>query len=77
MARAIAEIEKEIRALSADEKRELLRALITELDTPADPAVEKAWLEAAQRRHREIVEGSVKGVPGRRVFERVRSRLRG
>jgi hypothetical protein len=76
MARAIADIEKDIRALSPDEKRELLRVLITELDTPSDPDVEKAWLEAAQRRHRELIEGSVKGIPGRLVFERLRSRLR-
>ena len=77
MARAIADIEKDIRALNPDEKRDLLRALITELDAPPDPDVEKAWLEAAQRRHRELVEGSVKGVPGRLVFERLRSRLGG
>jgi hypothetical protein len=77
MARAIADIERDIRALSADEKRELLRALITELDTPSDPNVEKAWLEASQRRYRELIAGSVKGVPGRLVFERLRSRLRG
>jgi len=77
MARAIGDIEKDIRALNPDEKRDLLRALITELDAPSDPDVEKAWLEAAQRRHRELVEGSVKGVPGRLVFERLRSRFGG
>lgn len=77
MARAIADIEKDIRALDADEKRELLRALITELDTPSDPNVEKAWLEASQRRYRELIAGSAKGVSGRLVFERLRSRLRG
>lgn len=74
-ARALVEIEKDIRALDADEKRELLRSLITELDTPADPDVEKAWLEESQRRYRELVEGKVKGIPGRLVFQRLRSRL--
>ena len=77
MARAIAEIAKDIRALSLDEKKELLRALIEELDTPRDPGVEKAWLEAAQRRYRELLDGTVEGVPGRLVFERLRSRLEG
>jgi hypothetical protein len=77
MARPIEDIERDIRALSGEEKRELLRALIAELDTPADPDVEKAWLEASQRRYRELVEGKVKGVPGALVFERLRSRLRG
>lgn len=77
MARAIDGIEKDIRALSSEEKRELLRALTAELDAPADLDEEKAWLEAAQRRYRELVEGKVKGVPGPLVFERLRSRLRG
>lgn len=77
MARAIEDIERDIRALSGEEKRELLRVLIAELDAPADPDVEKAWLEAAQRRYRELVEGKVKGIPGPQVFERLRSRLRG
>jgi hypothetical protein len=60
MARAIAEIEEEIRALSTEEKRELLRTLIAELDAPSDP-VEREWLNAAQRRYGEIAEGR----PGR------------
>jgi hypothetical protein len=38
--------------------------------------VERAWLEVAKRRHREIVEGKVKPVPGDEDFEKVRSRLK-
>lgn len=76
MARTIEKIEKEIRSLSAKEKAQLLRSLITELDAPSDDDVEQAWLEEAQRRHRELVEGKVKGVPGERVFENLQSRLR-
>ena len=77
MAKSISDIENDIRALSREERRELLRTLIGELDTPADPDVEHAWLEASQRRYRELIEGRVTGVPGRLVFERLRSRLRG
>ena len=76
MAYPIEKIEEEIRSLSPAEKVELLRLLIAELDAPADADVERAWLEEAQRRHRELVEGKVKGVPGDRVFENLRSRLR-
>ncbi|MEO7863229.1 MAG: addiction module protein [Nitrospirales bacterium] len=76
MARTIEKIEKEIRSLSATEKAQLLRSLITELDAPSDDDVEQAWLEEAQRRHRELVEGKVKGVPGECVFENLQSRLR-
>jgi hypothetical protein len=62
VARAIADIENDIRALSADEKRELLRSLLRDLDGPADADVEKAWLVESQRRYRELVDGSVEGV---------------
>lgn len=77
MARSVKEIEKDIRELSSDERRELLRALIDELDSPPDPEVEKAWLRAAQRRYVELVEGRTAGVPGPEVFQRLRSRLSG
>lgn len=77
MAKAIKEIEQDIRALSSEEKIELLRFLIAELDAPADPNVEGAWLEASRRRYRELVEGKIKGVPGPLVFSRLRARLGG
>jgi hypothetical protein len=77
MARSLKELEQEIRTLTAEEKVALLRSLIAELDEPADPNVERAWLEASQRRYRELVEGKVKGVPGPLVFDRLRARLGG
>ena len=75
MARAIADIEKDILALDEDEKRELLRILIAELDTPPDPDVEKAWLKESQRRYRELMDRKVTSIPGRLVFQQVRDRL--
>jgi uncharacterized protein YktA (UPF0223 family) len=75
MARAVADIENDIRALTPDEKLELLRSFIRELDGPADANVEKAWLVESHRRYRELVEGKVEAVPGRLVFERLRLRL--
>lgn len=75
MAHSVGKIQKEIRSLSPAEKVQLLRSLIAELDAPVDADVERAWLEEAQRRHRELLEGKVKGVPGERVFENLRARL--
>jgi putative addiction module component (TIGR02574 family) len=75
MTRALSEIYTDIQKLSDSEKKDLIRALVAELDAPADHEVEKAWLKEAQRRHQELVEGKVKGVPGPLVFERLRSRL--
>jgi hypothetical protein len=77
MARAVKDIERDIGELSSEEKVELMRALIAELDAPADANVERAWLEASQRRYRELVEGKVKGVPGPLVLDRLRKRLGG
>jgi hypothetical protein len=75
MAKAVKEIEREIRELSSEERAELMRSLIADLDAPADANVERAWLETSQRRYRELVESKVKGVPGPLVFDRLRKRL--
>lgn len=77
MTRPMQDIEGDIRALSPEDKIDLLRALIAELDAPADPNVERAWLETAQRRYRELLDGKVQGIPGPLVFERLRARLGG
>jgi len=77
VSKAIKDIEADIRLLSREDRAELLRSLVADLDLPADANVERAWLETSQRRYRELVEGKVKGVPGPLVFERLRSRLGG
>jgi len=76
MSTDVAEIETKIRSLSLEDKTELIRALIAELDGPADGDVEHARLQEAQRRYREVVEGKVQPVPGERVFENLRARLK-
>jgi putative addiction module component (TIGR02574 family) len=76
MSNDVAEIEARIRSLSTEEKAELIRGLIADLDGPAEAGVERAWLEEAQRRHREVAEGKVQAVPGERVFENLRARLK-
>ena len=76
MSTDVAEIEAKIRSLSLEDKTELIRSLISELDGPADADVERAWLVEAQRRHGEIVEGKVEPVPAQRVFQNLRARLK-
>ena len=70
MARAVAEIEREIRGLKPDEQEHLLRALVEELAGPPDPGVEQAWLEEAQRRSRELDSGVVKPIPADKCLPR-------
>jgi putative addiction module component (TIGR02574 family) len=75
MATALAEIEEKVRALSQSDKAALIRVLIGELDGPSDSDVENAWIAEAKRRHQELIEGRVKGVPGDQVFANVRALL--
>jgi putative addiction module component (TIGR02574 family) len=76
MSTAVAEIEAKIRALSLEDKADLIRSLIAELDGPPDADVESAWLKEAQRRHRQIAEGKVQPIPGDQVFKNLRARLK-
>lgn len=76
MSTDVTEIKAKIRSLSFEDKTELLRALIVELDGPTDADVERAWLMEAQRRHSEVREGEVKPVLGEDVFENIRARLK-
>ncbi len=75
MSRTVAELEEQIRSLNSEDKTGLIRALLAELDGPVETDVERAWLEEAKRRHREVVDGKVQAVPGDRVFEHLRARL--
>ena len=63
MATALKEIEAKIRSLKPEERTQLLRSLIAELDGPSDTNVERAWLEVAKKRHHEIVERKVNPAP--------------
>jgi hypothetical protein len=76
MSTVVAEIEAKILSLSLEDKTELIRALIAELDNPIDAEVDRAWLEEARKRHQELVEGKAEPVAGDRVFENLRSRLK-
>ncbi len=76
MTRAESDIEADIRALAPGEQERLLRALIEELDGPADPDVERAWLDEARRRSRELDEGAVTPTPADEVFARARANLK-
>ncbi len=75
MATVLAELEEKVRALSQGDKAALIRVLIGELDGPPEPGVEKAWIAEAKRRHQELLDGRVKGVPGEQVFEKVQALL--
>ena len=76
MSNIITEIEEKVRTLTLDDRLELIRKLIADLDGPPDSDVDRAWVAEAKRRHQEILEGKVQTIPGERVFEHLRSRLK-
>ena len=75
MAKTIEDIENEIRSLSVDDRMHLLRDLIADLDGGMDKDVEKAWLEEAERRYKEVKEGNVELIAADEVFARARAKL--
>jgi putative addiction module component (TIGR02574 family) len=77
MAKTVEDIENEIRSLSVDDRMHLLRDLIADLDGSMDEDVEKAWLEEAERRYKDLKEGEVELIPAEVVFARARARLKG
>jgi hypothetical protein len=77
MASVLDEIGARIRSLKPEEKTELLRSLVAELDGPPDPDADAAWTKTAERRHREILRNKVRTIPGNEVFRKARSRLKG
>lgn len=76
MARPLAQIQEEIRALSVTEKETLLRVLWEELDGIADADVDAAWLEEAKHRDQEIEDGSVETIPANEVFRTLEASLK-
>jgi putative addiction module component (TIGR02574 family) len=76
MARPLAKIQEEIRALSLADKEALLRTLWEELDGAGDPDVDAAWLEEAKRRDQEIDDGLIETIPADEVFRTLEASLK-
>ena len=76
MSKTIEDIENEIHALSADDRMHLLRDLIADLDGSMDEGVEKAWLEEAERRYKDLKAGKAELIPAEEVFAKARARLK-
>ena len=74
MPTSIEVLEAEVLGLSAAERSRLLERLIASLD--ADPEIQEAWVQEAERRDAEVDSGAVSLVPGEQVLSRLRSDLR-
>jgi putative addiction module component (TIGR02574 family) len=58
------------------EKRTLLVDKLLQSLNPIQGDIDKMWAEEAEKRAKEIAEGSVKTVPGEEVFAKIRERLK-
>ena len=76
MTRVLADLESEIKALSLSERNLLLKSLISDMDAPADPDANQAWLVESERRLTEIEAGTAKTFPGDAVIREARSLLK-
>ena len=73
----LSELLEKALALSTQDRGLLIDRLIASLDEePADEGVEAAWDEEIKRRMDDIRSGRVKTIPGERVLERLKARLR-
>jgi putative addiction module component (TIGR02574 family) len=76
VARALADIEEDISALSDKERAELLGRLIAGLDAGADVGSDAAWLKESERRLAEIEDGTARTFPADDVVKEARARLK-
>jgi putative addiction module component (TIGR02574 family) len=76
MARALADIERDILALSEKERVALLRKLIDDLDAPGDANSDAAWLKESERRLGEIENGTARTFPAEDVIKEARTLLK-
>jgi hypothetical protein len=76
MSRTLAEIERDVQALSATERTRLLRMLIHNLDLPADADAGAAWLVESERRLDDIESGSARTYRAADVLREARARTR-
>ena len=76
MAMTLKEIEREISALNTSEKSEILKRLITELDSPDHGGVDEAWRLEINRRYAELENGTVDAVRSDEVMKKAMERLK-
>jgi hypothetical protein len=76
MARSLAEVERDARALTGHERAKLLQALIRDLDAPREDNVGSAWLEESERRLDRIEAGDVTPLAGADVIAEAKARLK-
>jgi len=66
----------EVLQLPADARVNLVEQLLTSLNLPTKPEVDRLWADEAEKRIAQIDKGEIKLVPGRKVFSNIRKKYR-
>lgn len=74
MSRTLAEVEKDIMELPYEDREILAHRLLGDMQS-VDSEVAAAWVDEADRRLEELLNGTVKGIPAEEVFAEVRKAL--
>ena len=61
-------------SLPADARIGLVEKLLSSLNLPTQPEIDRLWAEEAERRVVQIDRGEVELIPGEKVFERIRQK---
>lgn len=70
------EIEDAALSLPPQARATLIDHLVESLDPEAQKRVEAYWIQVAERRAREMEDGTVTPIPGEEVMSRLRSRYK-
>ena len=76
MANSLDDIEKDALRLSPEDRARLAVSLLSSLEQTSESPedVEKLWIDEAQRRFQELVDGDVGGIPVPDVFAEIRAK---
>jgi putative addiction module component (TIGR02574 family) len=65
----------EVLLLPADARVNLVEQLLTSLNLPTQPEIDRLWAKEAERRIVQIDKGKVKLLPGAKVFSDIRKKF--
>ena len=63
-------------SLPAEARVSLVERLLTSLNLPTQPEIDRLWAEEAEKRIAQVDKGEIKLVPGKKVFSNIRKKYR-
>lgn len=76
MTAATTKLEEKILSLPCEDRIYLVEKLLKSLNSPSSEEIDKAWAAESERRIDEIESGKVQTIPGERVFQEIRKRIK-